>query len=212
MESGGSVTRWMMQLHDADPAIRGEAARVLWERYRPWLLGIARRRFDPMGRGRGEDEDVALDAFHSVCVRQQGEASTLHDRAHLERTLRLIVARKICTAIRRQYAGCRDIRRERGGDVPGDAGSSAGVALSDRVEASPSEEELGVAMNEALEPIQLALPDAELQVIVRWILEDFTLAEIAEKLGCTARTVRRRYQRIRRQLEPLRRQWEGESP
>jgi RNA polymerase sigma factor (sigma-70 family) len=211
MESGGSVTTWMMRLRDADPVVRDEATRLIWERYHPWLLGVVRARFDPKERGLERTEDVAWSAFKSFDARQRAGALTLHDRADLARMLRVIVARKICNAIKQQRAQRRDVRRERSADVPGDPGTSARVSLLDLVEASPSEEELSVAMNEALEPIQLALPDPELQEIVRWLLEDFTPAEIAERLGCSKRTVERRRERIQKKLEPLRRQWEGES-
>ena len=42
-----------------------------------------------------------------------------------------------------------------------------------------------------------SLGDADLQQIAEWKMEEYTLAEIAARLGCVPRTVRRRLQRIR---------------
>jgi RNA polymerase sigma factor (sigma-70 family) len=187
--------------------VREEAARVLWERYRPLLLQIVRRRFDS---GVVEEaEGVALDAFYSFYSRQQLGTLTVEDRADLEKVLRVIIGRKICNALEWQHAQRRDPRHE---GPPANAGLPPTGSILDLFTASPSEEELAAAMNEALEPIHRALSDVpELQEIVRWILEDYTPGEIAKKLRCSSRTVERRYERIRGRLEPLRREWEGRS-
>src|SRR5262249_13221649 len=57
-----SVTQWVNDLKAGD---RGEAARLLWQRYFERLARLAQGRLQRAARGPADGEDVALSAFDS---------------------------------------------------------------------------------------------------------------------------------------------------
>jgi ECF sigma factor len=61
-DNGDSVTRWVNDLKAGD---RGEAARLLWQRYFEPLARVAQGRLHAATRGAADGEDVALNAFDS---------------------------------------------------------------------------------------------------------------------------------------------------
>ena len=87
-----SVTQWVNDLKAGD---RGEAARLLWQRYFERLARLAQGRLRTAGRGPADGEDVALSAFDSFF---QGVAAgrfpDLGNRDDLWRLLVTITARK----------------------------------------------------------------------------------------------------------------------
>ena len=56
-DSGKSVTQWVNDLKAGD---RGEAARLLWQRYFERLARLAQGRLQRAARGPADGEDVAL--------------------------------------------------------------------------------------------------------------------------------------------------------
>ena len=64
----------------------------------------------------------------------------------------------------------------------------------DAAEPTPAE---AAVLNEALEQRLQALPDPELRQIALGKLEGWTNREIADRRGCTERTVERKLERIR---------------
>jgi hypothetical protein len=63
MASRRSVTHWLGLLQAGD----SDAARPLWQRYFPLLVGHARAALRGRPRGVADEEDVALSAFDSFC-------------------------------------------------------------------------------------------------------------------------------------------------
>src|SRR5262245_27923061 len=109
MSPDGTVTGWLGQLQAGDPA----AARRLWERYFPRLVGLARERLRGAARTAADAEDVALSAFDTFCRNAEaGKFPDLLDRDGLWRLLVVLTARKAAHAVR--DAG----RQKRGGAVP----------------------------------------------------------------------------------------------
>jgi len=183
MDNSGSVTRWIRTLQRGDP----EAATQLWERYFRRLAAVARAQ---MGQGRrtgGDEEDVALSAFHSFfrCVRE-GRFATLQGRDELWRVLVVIAKRKAINWLRHETA---DIRG--GGKVQGDA------FLSDVVSPEPTPQFTAELLDEFRHVLEiLRNEDGTLCLIALRKLEGYTSKEIAAELSLSVRTVERKSKRI----------------
>ena len=77
LSSPGSVTGLLERLKSGDH----EAARLLWQRYFPRLVALARKNLQSAPRRVADEEDAALSAFDSFCRRaEQGQFPDLKDR------------------------------------------------------------------------------------------------------------------------------------
>jgi DNA-directed RNA polymerase specialized sigma24 family protein len=192
MSSPRSVTHWIGQLKAGDHA----AAQPLWQRYFRRLVGLARKRLQGAARRAADEEDVALSAFDSFCRgAERGRFPQLSDRGDLWPLLVLITARKALDLVaheRRQKRG--------GGAVRGES------ALLGRPEAEPGLEqilgrepspEFAAQVADECRRLLGRLGDAELRAIALCRMEGDTEDEIAAKLGCAPRTIRRRLRLIR---------------
>ena len=73
----GSITALLDRLKDGDH----EAVRLLWQRYYPRLVALARKKLQDTPRRVADEEDAALSAFDSFCRRaEQGQFPDLKDR------------------------------------------------------------------------------------------------------------------------------------
>jgi DNA-directed RNA polymerase specialized sigma24 family protein len=197
-DSGGSISRWLVDLKAGDL----DAAQPLWERYFDRLVRLARTRLRASRRpsGDADEEDAALSAFDSFCAgAAKGQFPRLDDREDLWRLLIVITARKVMAQTRRQK------RQKRGGGLI--------VADSDLVAGNPSDDdaglleqvigkeptpELAAMVAEEYERRLEALGDDSLRHVALWRMEGLTGDEIADRLGCARRTVARRLDLIRR--------------
>lgn len=184
VEEHPSVTTWLGKLRDGD----GEAAQFLWERYFARLLGVARVRLRGVARQSADEEDVALSAFHSF-LRAADRFPRLHDRDDLWQVLIVLTARKAYQERRRQNA------QKRGGSA-----APTEQDLAALIGDEPDPEFAAMAI-EQVDRLVGSLPTEELQQVARWQLDDFSNAEIAEKLGCSERTVERKLALIRQYWE-----------
>jgi RNA polymerase sigma factor (sigma-70 family) len=192
--SDDSVTRWIGPLQQGDE----EAAQQLWQRYYNRLVGLARVKLRDH-RQHDAAEDVALDAFESFCRgAHQGRFPQLTDRDSLWRLLVLITARS--AAHHRRDAQ----RLKRGGPGAGSGPPAVDpdATLEHIVGREPTPEFAAEAADQCRHLLgRLAAP--ELQSIALWRMEGYSVEEIAGKLSCDARTVKRR-------LDLIRRLWEEE--
>jgi DNA-directed RNA polymerase specialized sigma24 family protein len=192
-----SVTTWIALLRQGDTA----AAQPLWERYFARLVEFARGKLRGVSRRAADEEDVALSAFHSFCQAAQ-RFPRLNDRDDLWQVLVMLTARKAFQQRRGQQA------RKRGGTVaaegPRTAEAAEAAALDEIVGAEPTPE-FAVSLAEHFAVLLARLPGEELRQIARLRLEEYSSAEIAERLGFTERTVRRK-------LVHIRSYWENEAP
>jgi DNA-directed RNA polymerase specialized sigma24 family protein len=190
MSSDGSVTRWLGQLRTGDPA----AAQQLWERYFRRLVGLARKKLQGAPRRAADEEDVALSAFDSFCRNAElGRFPQLADRDSLWRLLMVMTARKAAHLVRDQG------RQKRGGaaavhEPPGGPDDEAllGEVLSR--EPTPA---FAAQVAEEHERLLRGLGDPELASVALWRMEGYTVEEIAGRLGCVPRSVKRKLQLIR---------------
>jgi len=187
----GSVTRWLGQLQAGDPA----AAQQLWERYFRRLVGLARKRLQGAPRQAADEEDVVLSAFDSFCRNaEQGRFPDLADRDSLWRLLVLMTA---CKAMRlRRDEG----RQKRGGgahfatDAPSDPDEESVLGQVLGREPTP---EFAAQMTEECERLLRSLGDGELKSVALLRMEGYSVEEVAARLGCVARSVKRKLQLIR---------------
>lgn len=193
-ESVASVTQWIHQLREGDPA----AAQPLWERYIRRLLGVAREKLGPLRRQAAVDaEDVALSAFADFCSGvAQDRFPRLNDRDDLWPLLMVITARKATRKVRDAFRQKRDARLEvgesklTGADQQGEAGF-------DQVEGQDPTPEFVAQMAEELKRLLDLLGDEELKKLAEDKMHGYTTPELATRFRCAEATIRRRLALIR---------------
>jgi RNA polymerase sigma factor (sigma-70 family) len=193
MSSGGSVTRWVTALKGGDPA----AAQPLWERYHRQLVSLARQKLQSARRS-ADEEDVVQSAFHSFFRGvARGRFPRLDDRDNLWRLLVLITARKALDLLAREQA-----KRRGGGTPPDEPRISPGEpgrdeeALEQVIGEEPTPE-FAAQVAEQYQRLLDLLGDDTLRRVAVWKMEGLTTDEVAERLGCSRRTVARKLDAIR---------------
>jgi DNA-directed RNA polymerase specialized sigma24 family protein len=187
MASEGSVTRWLGLIQAGDAA----AAQKLWERYFARLVGLARKRLADAPRAAADEEDVALSAFDTFCRKaEQGHFPQLLDRDGLWRLLVVITVRKAAHLV-------RDQGRKKRVAVSISAAESDDAQLLDLVISHEPTPDLAAQMAEECQLLLRQLGDRELQQVALWRMEGFSVEEIAEKLQCVSRSVKRKLRLIR---------------
>ena len=183
MSTPGSVSRWILALQQGDQ----EAAAPLWDRYFRRLAGIARAQLAHARRAAGDENDVALSAFHTFCRSvEEGRFSDLQGRDELWRVLVVIAKRKAINWVRHEMAGIRG-----GGKVQGEA------FLADVVSPEPTPEFTAELLDEFRHLLEvLRREDGTLCLIALRKSEGYSNAEIAAELSLSPRTVERKFQRI----------------
>ena len=198
MSATGSVTALLERLQEGDH----DAARLLWQRYFPRLVALARKKLQATPRRVADEEDAALSAFDSFCRRaEQGQFPDLKDRDGLWALLVVLTARKAADLVRHHNREKRG-----GGQVQGDSalrpgeGDSGPGGFDDVEDDGPTPEEAAL-LAEEVETLLARLQEPVLRQIAVRKLEGFTNAEIAAQLSCSLTTVERRLAIIRRLLQ-----------
>ena len=194
-----AVTEWFRRL---TPSGDSEAAQRLWDHYYTRLLHLARQKLGPRNRRMSDEEDVVLSAFDSFYrAAAAGRFPRLDDREDLWRLLVTITARKAADHRKHQQR-----QKRGGGDVRGESAfdtdrveSTAGI---DGVVGNEPTPEFAAEVAEQYGWLLTQLGDETLRRIASLRLENYSLMEIAEALGCSLRTVKRR-------LAMIRTKWEG---
>jgi DNA-directed RNA polymerase specialized sigma24 family protein len=192
--SDGSVTRWIGELKSGGDA----AAQHLWERYFDSLVRLAHKKLRAWAGGAAEDEeDAALCAFDSFCRgAAQGRYPLLADRDDLWRLLVVITIRKALNQIEREFAKKRGKGRlVDEARLAGDGGSKFGQALDGFAGREPSPE-LATMVAEEYQQLRSRLENDSLRLVLDLRLEGYGREEIAARLGCTVKTVRRKLEVI----------------
>jgi DNA-directed RNA polymerase specialized sigma24 family protein len=195
MSSQGSVTGWIGRLKAGDH----QAAQPLWERYFDRLVRLARKQLGVTPRRVADEEDVVLSAFHSFCQgAEHGQFPRLHDRDDLWQLLVVITARKAIDQVHHEK------RKKRGeGKVGGESAvprrpdaSKDDAALDQLVGREPTPEFAALVADQCRH-LLVSLGDDSLRSVAVWKMEGYSNDEIANKLGCVARTVERKLRAIR---------------
>jgi len=183
MTSDDPVTVWIGQLQAGDAA----AVRPLWDRYFHRLVGLARTRLRDAPRRAADEEDVALSAFDSFCRNaERGKFPELTDRDSLWRMLATYTLRKAAHH-------CRDAtRQKRGGGMAADGSS----VLDDVLSREPPPE-LAAELAEECDRLLASLANPELKQVALLRMDGHSVEEVAAKIGCHPRSVKRKLQLIR---------------
>ncbi len=200
----GSVTLLIEDLKTGDHL----AAHHLWNRYFGRMVGLARRRIQASrALGASEDEeDAALSAFESLCQgAARGQFGRLDDRDDLWQLLVLITTRKVVDQVKRRC------RQKRGGGrvldesaLAGDRDGDRGVGLDRLFGDGPDPAFVAMAAEECRRLLDV-LGDDSLRQIVLSRMDGETSEAIAERIGCSLRTVANK-------LKLIRMKWEREVP
>jgi RNA polymerase sigma factor (sigma-70 family) len=193
-DAAGSITRLVPQLRDRNEL----AIEAIWRRYVQRVHGAARPVIAGLGPGVGDEEDVAQSAFHAFYEAAAGDRlPPIGSRDELWRLLLTITRRKAINRLRREF------RIRRGGAARTVHDTDAVHQTCDRANLSVDLVELQELVEELFEKLN-ATGDTRLAETARLRLEGFQNQEIADKLGCTART-------IQRKLHILERLWSENS-
>jgi DNA-directed RNA polymerase specialized sigma24 family protein len=195
-----SITFFLNRLQEGD---RG-AAQHLWERYYHRLIHLARSKLRDAPRRAADEEDVALSSFDSFCRdAEAGRFPRLQDRNDLWQVLALITTGKARDLVRTER------RAKRGGGTVLDEGavgctadSAAGSPLEQARSKEPSAED-AAELGDLIGCLLTRLEDSTLRAVAIQKLAGRTNVEIATELNCSARTVDRK-------LNLIRRAWEAE--
>jgi DNA-directed RNA polymerase specialized sigma24 family protein len=197
MSSSSSVTAWIGRVKAGDR----DAAQQLWERYFKRLVGLARVKLPANRRKYDEHEDVAISAMKSFLLRaENGRFPDLQSRDNLWALLATITVRKAWKVTRRKVV------TEKGESALGGKNDdSQGRNVWELVLGSEPTPDFVVGMAEECRRILdlLKKKDQNLDLVAQWMLEGYTKAEIAEKLGRVVGTVDRK-------LGVIRKIWEKE--
>jgi RNA polymerase sigma factor (sigma-70 family) len=198
MAASGSVTALLARLKNGDH----EAARLLWQRYYPRLVALARQKLQGSPRRVADEEDAALSAFDSFCRRaEQGHFPDLKDRNGLWALLVVLTARKAADLLRHQHREKRGGGLVRGDSALQPAGGDSGPGGLDELPGDDPTPLEAALLAEEVESLLARLRDPGLRQVAVWKLEGYTNAEIAARLGCSEPTVERRLAIIRRLLK-----------
>jgi RNA polymerase sigma factor (sigma-70 family) len=191
----GSVTRLIIRLCSDDTDDRDQAARLIWQRYFPALLALARDNLRPRILRRENEEDVLQDMSVSFFRRQRRGEFDSADRDALWALLVRITLCKVRNTAKKHGCRKRDINREQ----PWPAGTepdASRLELDGIKDRGPTPLEAAL-LNEAIEQRLNALDNSELRALALKKLEGWTNAEIAASIGRTERSVERKLKMIR---------------
>ncbi len=181
----GSVTRNVQLLK----AGRDSAAARLWPVFFPRMVGLARGLLGQGPKHVADEEDVALDAFHSFCVAiKEGRLHQTDGRHSLWVLLATFVARKTADVKRRAY------RQKRGGHLERQDETCA-VTQPDP---GPPPDVLAM-LNDAMVKLITALErsgDDDLKRIAIKRLEGHSIKEVAELIGVCRKSIERKLRLI----------------
>jgi DNA-directed RNA polymerase specialized sigma24 family protein len=193
-----SVTRWIESLKGGD----ADAAQELWRRYFAALVRLARPRLQGATRAVADEEDAALSAFDSFCRGAAlGRYPRLNDRDDLWRLLVVITERKALDQVQRER------RQKRGGrkilGIFGLADTDGGNGVIGNLASPEPTPEFAAAVADECRRLLGQLRDETLRDVARLKMEGYTNEEVADRTGCSLRSVARK-------LELIRRTWLGE--
>ena len=190
------VTHWYRAVESGDR----EAATQLWTYCFPRLMAYARKKLPPNLRRVLDEEDVALSAFKSFCLRAEDKAfPELEGRDDLWKLLLCITSRKAQAVVRHETRDKRGGGKVRGESIfeSEDSDRKATVGISNVSGQQPSPEVLA-QLSEDTDSLLDMLKNDTLKTIAILRTEGYSVGEIAERLGCGKRTVERRLNLIRK--------------
>lgn len=198
MCSDDSVMHWFEQIREGDSV----AAGAVWERYYPELVRLAREKLRGTPCRMADEEDIADSVMESLFrAAQKGRFPDLADRYDLWRLLLRMTARKVVDLKRHESRKRRGGGRVRGESVFAGADSADEQAgLAEAIGDAPTPE-FAAMMAEQYQRLLERLDDPDLEALAVAKMEGYTNGEIAERSGCSVRTIERRLRLIRKKWQ-----------
>ncbi len=192
-ESPDNFTMLLDRVREGDD----DAITTLWNDYFQRLVRLAAKRLPKNLRRTGDEEDIALSAFHSFIAGIRGDRfPDLSGPNNLWGLLITLTGRKVNAHMRHQTRQKRGGGTVRGESVFGDSNVNRGLGISS-VDGSSGSADLLAELEEAYETLLQQLPDDQLRQIAIMRMDGFLVAEISEKMELSKRAVERRLQLIR---------------
>lgn len=189
-----SMDAWVCALIDGDEAAVAE----FWREYGDRLNRLADRHLSPKLQRRVGSEDVIQSVCRTFFRRAREGQFDLPDAEALWRLLCVITLTKCRMLARFHGRERRGLAREQ--PLDGLAGAD-GAAPHEPAAADPSPEEAAELADELAR--LLSGLDAEEQQLVELKLQEQSNEEIAERMNCSQRTVRRVLQRVQSRLRQI---------
>lgn len=183
----GSISRLIVKLETGDD----DAAFSIWEKYFGRILEIARHRLPISDPGRGDEEDIAVCVFKSLCRGAVvGNFSELQNRTDLWKLLLKITHQKVVAAIR--YS----TRLKRGGVLTTEKIDELQVASVPATDPSP---ELLNVLDETFHDLPRRLRDNTMRQIVMARLEGRSNEQVADEFQISVRSVQPKLRLVEQQ-------------
>lgn len=193
-DSSSSVSAWIANLKAGEAS----AAHQLWHRYADRLVDLARRKLGAAPKAAADEEDIAQSVFGSICRgAAAGRFDRLNNRDDLWWILLAVTRQKAVDHIRREAALKRG-----GGRVRSESGLNSGKSadslfeLDQLVGYEPTAELLAILEEQHRRLLGMLRDDGLRQIAVLRI-EGYTVAEIADTLGVSVRSIERKLRLIR---------------
>ncbi len=188
--SNHSVTRWLDDLKEGSD----DAANELWQRYFGKLVAVARKRLGGAPKRVSDEEDVALNVFHSLCDGvEKGRFDQLHDRDDLWKLLVVMTRHKSMNQLRHQTTQKRGGRNVSGHSIF-DGFENQGFELFLGNDPTP---DFLVEVQEEQDRLLSLLTGKDHRNIAELRLQGYSVEETAAKLEISPRSVKRKLALIR---------------
>lgn len=196
MDNQGSVTLFCQRLETGS---RGEwelAAQAIHSRFLDRLRHLAHQNLCPSLRKRVDAEDIAQSVFKSLFLRLRDGRLVVENREDLGALLVSMTLRKVRRAVTYHIQQKRRFTREQ--PFPDDPDEWDAELFQKAFQATDPSGDLAVQMADDLQNRIQQLGDQRLAEVAVWKLEGNTTEEIAEKCGCSPRTIERKLLLIRK--------------
>ncbi len=197
MSSEGSISYWIEQIKRGDPA----AVEVVWDRFFPRLVRLAREKLRGVPGRMADEEDAALSALDSFCrAAARGCFPDLADRDGLWRLLFQKIVRKAVDLARHERRAIRGGGRVQGESAfDGTASASGHEGFAPTADDTLSPELAAIMAEQCRRLLECLEPDLQSLALAR--MEGYSNEEIARRMLRSVRTVERRLHLIRRKWE-----------
>lgn len=187
MTDSNHVSHWIERIKEGDSL----AANQIWKHYFDRLVKSVRQRLIGQNRAVSDEEDIVLSVFDSFyAAAENGRFPDLTDRDDLWRLLLRMSARKVIDKRR------HDQRQRRGGQVRVHSLAGDDETLIEVIGDAPSPE-MVLMMQESVEQFFSHFGVGQLRDLAVAKLEGHSNAELAQRFGCSERTIERRLHLIR---------------
>jgi len=193
MSGGGdSVDQLIAGLRSGD----SQAMQRFWDCYGPMLERLVDRNLAQPLRRRVGSEDVVQSACRTFLRRAQNGEFDIPDADAFWRLLCTIALTKLRQQARYHGQQKRDLRHEQSMDSVDQHGRPKAASLEGAIDTPDA----ALAFADEFDALMASLDPRERDVL-ELKLQDIDNVEIAQRLGCTERTVRRRLQQIGNEFE-----------